>query len=35
MVFILRITPNRLCGTSVKLLDVIGGGTYSSHRASK
>jgi len=35
MVFILRITPNPLCGTNVKLFNVTGGGTYSYHRASK
>jgi len=35
MVFILRITPNLLCGANVKLLNVTGGGTYSYHRASK
>jgi len=35
MVIILRIIPNPLCGTNVKLLIVTEGGTYSYHRASK
>jgi len=35
MVIILRIIPNPLCGTNVKLLNVTGGGTYNYHRASK
>jgi hypothetical protein len=34
MVFILRITPNPLCETNVKVLNVTGDGTYSYHRAS-